>query len=117
MSKMILSLLPTQYDSLDDLNKRRNSLLRGESVDGIPIDINSQEVQMVIRALNSAIEKRRNQPNKFAFKESKKVDRSRVGKTERDKAKENYKSSTEKKKAKSEESRKIRSEMQSNKKK
>lgn len=116
MSKMILSLLPTQYDSLDDLYKRRNALLAGEAIDGLVVNPSSPEAQMVINALNKAIDKRKDRPQKFAFKGAK-VDRSYCGKTERDKAKDNYKNPVDKKKAKSDDSRKIRSDMQTNKKK
>lgn len=116
MSKMVLSLLPTQYDSLDELYRRRNALVVGEMIDGIPVDKGDPMTQSVINALNTAIENRRNNPKKFAFKRAR-VERDNCGKTEKDKKKENYKSPEDRKKAKSVESQQIRSAMQSGKKK
>ena len=115
MSKLIFSLLPTQYDSIDELHRRRNALLVGGIIDGILIDKNDNDVQVVLRSLNTAIENRRNQPKKFSFK-GPRVDRDGCGKTAKKKAKEGYISPEEKKKAKSIESQKIRSASQSGKK-
>lgn len=107
--KMVFSYLPTQYDSLQTLYKKRDNLIQGKMDGGILVDILDPDTQIVIRALNSAIKNRENQPQMAMTKKSQSRNN---GKTQRDKAKENYRSPNDKKRAKSEASQMIRAAMQ-----
>lgn len=103
-----MSLLPTKYDSLSDLEKRRAALLRSASCDGFTFVRGSQELGMLLTALNKAIEQRIDQP-RYNGKPAKQY--CDEGKTANDKAKESYRSPEDKRKAKSDESRRIRNDM------
>lgn len=103
-----MSLLPTKYDSLALLQKRRADLFRDAACEGFAFVRGSQELGMLLVALNKAIEQRIDQPH-YNGKPAKQY--SDEGKTANDKAKESYKTSVDKKKAKSDESRRIRNDM------
>lgn len=104
-----MSLLPTKYDSLALLLKRRADLLRDAACEGFAFVRGSQELGMLLVALNKAIEQRLDQP-RYNGKPAKQY--CDEGKTANDKAKESYKSPEDKRKAKSDESRRIRQQMQ-----
>lgn len=104
-----MMLLPTKYDSVALLQKRRYELLRDAATEGFVFVRGSQELGTLLMALNKAIAQRQEKPEYRRVAEKM---YSEEGKTERERSKENYKSAEEKRKAKSEASRRIRMEMQ-----
>lgn len=104
----MMMLLPTKHDSLAVLQKRRADLLRDASCEGFSFVRGSQDLAMLIGALNKAISQRQDEP-RYNGRPVKRY--SEDGKTANDRAKENYRTPEDRRKAKSDESRKLRNEM------
>lgn len=113
----MMMLLPTKYDSLAVMQKRRADLLRDAATESLSFVRGSQELSMLIGALNKAIAQRISEGTSYNKRPVKQY--SEEGKTAAERAKENYKTPEDKRKAKSEASQKTRLEMKggSNKKK
>lgn len=119
MSSLVLSLLPSQRETIQDLQARYSKLLscvaHGLSYDGLPVHKNDIDTQNVMRALVSAIVRRkhdeRDKPQQDKRTFNYRPQRRRTGKTEKDRNKEGYVPPDEKKKQKSRQSQEIRSNM------
>ena len=113
MSSRIMSLMPCERETLADLQRRRAQMIsavaHGKSYDGIAVHRGDPEVQLVLKALHEAINRRLG-AEPVARKRS--MQRVATGKTARDKAKKNYKTSDVRKKEKSERDAQIRREAQ-----
>lgn len=123
MSTLVLSLLPSQRESLQDLQARYAKLVacltQGVAYDGIPVHRNDPNIQTVMKALVAAIarrkeESRKTQPDRRVF--SYRKQQRKTGKTDKDRKKEGYVSPDERKRQKAERSREIRQKMRSTKK-
>ena len=114
MPSMIMSLMPSERETLAELQKRRANLIgavaHGRPYDGIIVHRDDPEVQLVLKALHEAIGRRLGAEP--AVRKAKPVHRAKTGKTARDKAKDNYKTPDVRKKEKSERDQKIRRESQ-----
>jgi len=112
--KKVISLLPSERETLADLQKRRATLIgavaHSRPYDGIPVHRDDPEVQLVLKALHEAICRRLGAEP--AVRKAKPVRCGKTGKTARDKAKGNYKTPDARKKEKSERDQKIRREAQ-----
>lgn len=123
MSTLVLSLLPSQRESLQDLQARYARLLscvtHGVAYDGLPIHKSDPNTQLVMRALAAAIARRRSENRNKAPQDRKtfnyRPQNRKTGKTDKDKKKEGYIPSDERKKQKAEQSREIRQKMRSTK--
>lgn len=104
-----MMFLPTKYDSLSAMQKRRAELLRDAATEGHSFTRGSQELGMLIAALNKAIAQRINEGTSYNKRPVKQY--SEEGKTAAERTKESYKTPEQRKKEKSEESIAIRMDM------
>jgi hypothetical protein len=106
--------MPCERETLTDLQRRRAQMIsavaHGKSYDGIAVHRGDPEVQLVLKALHEAINRRlRAEPVAYKIRPTQ---RKETGKTARDKAKKNYKAPDVRKKEKSERDAQIRREAQ-----
>jgi len=113
----VLSFLPCERETETDLRKRQADMIgavaHNRPYKGIAVHRDDPEVQLVLRALHEAINRRLGAEP--IARKAKPSERRKTGKTARDKAKDSYKSSDIRKKEKSERDQLIRREAQGNK--
>ena len=114
--RQILSFLPHTQETLHDLQDRLYEMRHSKYYQGVPIDLKDMLVNGVINSLVKAIDRRKEEERKKresgeTYATKKEIKNS--GKTKKNKLKSGYRSSVERKKAKSERDKEIRRTAQS----